>query len=86
MCRIVTTADELRLRLFLVILEQLGATYERGFECVEIFTRKFGEFDVLALLERRPVRGSGLIIPIPITVGGVGVVVLVVVSLMQSDW
>ena len=47
---------------------------------MEIFTRKFGEFDVLALLERWPVRGSGLIIPVPITIGGVGVVVLVVVA------
>ena len=47
---------------------------------MKIFTRKFWEFDVTALLERRPVKGGGLIVPVPVTMGGVGVAVLVVIS------
>ena len=46
---------------------------------MKIFTRKFWEFDVTALLERRPLRGSGLIVPVPVTMGGVGIVMLIVI-------
>ena len=67
-CRIVAIADKLRLSLFLVICEQFFATYDRRFEVTEISTRKIGAFDVFAAG-----KGSGSVVPVSITVRGVGV-------------